>query len=63
MPVSFVVSPKVAPQAAAYEKVAEDAKVYSAIEAPAGEWNMRWAWVALVGVFGALNGLFLANRA
>jgi ferredoxin len=55
--------PAVAPQAAAYEQVAEDAEVYSTIQAPAGEWNMRWAWVAFAGVFGALNGLFLANRA
>ena len=51
-----------APQAAAYDQMEQEAEVYSTIQAPADESNIHWAWVAVAGVFGAVSGLFLANR-
>eukprot|EP00670_Eutreptiella_braarudii_P014140 CAMPEP_0174326186 /NCGR_PEP_ID=MMETSP0810-20121108/13745_1 /TAXON_ID=73025 ORGANISM="Eutreptiella gymnastica-like, Strain CCMP1594" /NCGR_SAMPLE_ID=MMETSP0810 /ASSEMBLY_ACC=CAM_ASM_000659 /LENGTH=225 /DNA_ID=CAMNT_0015439741 /DNA_START=82 /DNA_END=759 /DNA_ORIENTATION=+ len=61
MPVRHVHIPAAAPHAAAFEQVEPEAEVLTTIQAPAGEW-MRWAWIAFAGVFGALNGFFLANR-
>ena len=37
--------------------------MYRTVQAPAGKWNMHWASVVFAGIFGALNGLFLAYLA
>ena len=54
--------PAAAPRAAAYEQMEQESEVYSTIQAPADESSMHWTLVAIAGVFGAVSGLFLANR-